>query len=100
MAPSLSALPAVQGMLAIGAALLGSGQVIGVDVDPDALALAQENCGDFEDPLPVRRRPGALALALALADRAGRWAVPGWRASPAPTTTTTTTTTTTHTHAF
>jgi predicted RNA methylase len=40
-------------MLSIGAALLGSSQVIGVDVDPDALELAQQNCDDFDDPLPV-----------------------------------------------
>jgi predicted RNA methylase len=43
----------VQGMLAIGAALLGSPCVIGLDVDADALEVAQDNCEQFEDPLPV-----------------------------------------------
>eukprot|EP00882_Tetradesmus_deserticola_P019327 GHRQ01020795.1.p2 GENE.GHRQ01020795.1~~GHRQ01020795.1.p2 ORF type:complete len:123 (+),score=35.86 GHRQ01020795.1:302-670(+) len=42
------------GMLAIGAALLGSPCVLGLDVDPDALDVAQDNCEQFEDPLPVR----------------------------------------------
>eukprot|EP00879_Flechtneria_rotunda_P025023 GHRR01026555.1.p1 GENE.GHRR01026555.1~~GHRR01026555.1.p1 ORF type:complete len:187 (+),score=56.65 GHRR01026555.1:799-1359(+) len=41
------------GMLAIGAALLGSPHVIGMDVDTDALEQAQSNCEQFEDPLPV-----------------------------------------------
>lgn len=40
-------------MLTIGAALLGSNQVFGIDVDEDALDLAQQNIEDFEDPLPV-----------------------------------------------
>ena len=48
---------APQGMLAIGAALLGSSHVLGVDIDLDALELAQQNCDDFDDPLPVRKRP-------------------------------------------
>jgi predicted RNA methylase len=43
----------LQGMLAIGAALLGSPCVIGLDLDPDALQVAQDNCEQFEDPLPV-----------------------------------------------
>eukprot|EP00891_Asterochloris_glomerata_P008394 jgi/Astpho2/8394/fgenesh1_pm.00122_%23_28_t len=37
------------GMLAIGAALLGSGHVIGVDVDSDALELALDNSLEFEN---------------------------------------------------
>eukprot|EP00878_Enallax_costatus_P032978 GHUV01036340.1.p2 GENE.GHUV01036340.1~~GHUV01036340.1.p2 ORF type:complete len:196 (+),score=32.46 GHUV01036340.1:223-810(+) len=41
------------GMLAIGAALLGSPCVIGVDVDEDALDVALGNCQQFEDPLPI-----------------------------------------------
>lgn len=36
-------------MLGIGAALLGSPHVIGVDIDDDALATAQENVDTFED---------------------------------------------------
>jgi len=40
------------GRLAIGAALLGSPQVIGVDVDPDALQTCQLNVNQF-DGLPV-----------------------------------------------
>lgn len=44
----------LQGMLAIGAALLGSPAVLGVDVDMDALEVAQQNCEQYEEPLPVR----------------------------------------------
>jgi predicted RNA methylase len=44
----------LQGMLAIGAALLGSQAVLGVDIDADALEVAQRNCDQFEEPLPVR----------------------------------------------
>ncbi len=40
-------------MLSIGAALLGARHVVGVDVDPDALEVAQDNVEEFEDPLPV-----------------------------------------------
>jgi len=40
-------------MLAIGAALLGSRAVLGVDVDADALEVAQRNCEQYEEPLPV-----------------------------------------------
>lgn len=40
------------GMLAIGAALLGSSHVLAIDCDGDALATAAENCDSFED-LPV-----------------------------------------------
>ncbi|WIA20895.1 hypothetical protein OEZ85_005240 [Tetradesmus obliquus] len=41
------------GMLAIGAALLGSPCVVALDVDADALQVAQDNCEQFEDPLPI-----------------------------------------------
>uniref|UniRef100_A0A383WQB4 Uncharacterized protein n=1 Tax=Tetradesmus obliquus TaxID=3088 RepID=A0A383WQB4_TETOB len=41
------------GMLAIGAALLGSPCVVGLDVDADALQVAHDNCEQFEDPLPI-----------------------------------------------
>jgi hypothetical protein len=54
----------LQGMLAIGAALLGSPCVLGLDVDPDALEVAQDNCEQFEDPLPVRYSPDALRDSL------------------------------------
>jgi len=40
-------------MLSIGAALLGSSHVLGLDVDPDALEMAESNCEQFEDGLPV-----------------------------------------------
>lgn len=36
-------------MLGIGAVMLGSPYVCGVDVDPDALAQAGENAAQFED---------------------------------------------------
>jgi predicted RNA methylase len=52
--------PALQGMLAIGAALLGSPCVIGLDVDADALEVAQDNCEQFEDPLPVSEMSGCV----------------------------------------
>ena len=39
----------LQGMLAIGAALLGAPHVIGVDIDADALELACSNTEEFED---------------------------------------------------
>ena len=39
----------MQGMLGIGAAILGSAHVIGVDIDADALQIAQDNCDQFED---------------------------------------------------
>lgn len=48
-------------MLAIGAAVLGAVHVVAVDIDPDALRLAQENvAGIFDEnddePSPVRCR--------------------------------------------
>ena len=45
----------VQGTLAIGAAVLSAQHVLGIDVDPAALATAQANVDDF-DELPVRCR--------------------------------------------
>lgn len=42
----------LQGMLGIGAAVLGASHVLGIDLDPDALEVAQSNCDDFDD-LPV-----------------------------------------------
>jgi len=36
------------GTLGIAAALLDAGQVVGIDLDDDALALAQENCAELE----------------------------------------------------
>lgn len=42
-----------QGMLGVGAALLGSPAVVGIDIDPDALEVAQSNCQQFSDDLPV-----------------------------------------------
>ena len=43
----------LQGRLTVGAALLGSPHVIGVDIDEAALDTCQENLEEFED-LPVR----------------------------------------------
>lgn len=40
-------------MLSIGAAMLGACHVVGIDVDADALEVAQANVGEYEDPLPV-----------------------------------------------
>lgn len=40
---------ALQGMLSIGAAMLGSSHVVGMDVDADALQIAQSNVEEFED---------------------------------------------------
>lgn len=50
---------ALQGMLAIGAAVLGASHVVAVDVDQDALDLAKENVAgiyddDDDEPSPVR----------------------------------------------
>lgn len=36
------------GVLSIGAGMLGAGQVIGIDIDQDALDIAQENISSFE----------------------------------------------------
>jgi ribosomal protein L11 methylase PrmA len=43
-----------QGMLAIGAALLGAASVLAVDVDADALDVAAANLERFDNQLPVR----------------------------------------------
>ncbi|GLC36322.1 hypothetical protein PLESTM_000431200 [Pleodorina starrii] len=40
-------------MLSIGAALLGSRHVVGLDIDPDALQVAADNAEQFEEPLPI-----------------------------------------------
>jgi predicted RNA methylase len=40
-------------MLSIGAAMLGAQHVVGIDVDDDALRVAQQNVEEFADPLPV-----------------------------------------------
>eukprot|EP00271_Cylindrocystis_brebissonii_P016581 TRINITY_DN4044_c0_g1_i1.p3 TRINITY_DN4044_c0_g1~~TRINITY_DN4044_c0_g1_i1.p3 ORF type:complete len:109 (-),score=29.80 TRINITY_DN4044_c0_g1_i1:1827-2153(-) len=36
------------GILGIGAAMLGAEHVMGVDIDEDALSIAQENCAEME----------------------------------------------------
>ncbi|KAF9930926.1 Methyltransferase-like protein 5 [Mortierella alpina] len=36
------------GILSIAAAMLGSSYNVGFDIDPDAIAIAQENCEEFE----------------------------------------------------
>lgn len=57
-------------MLAVGAALLGSPAVLGLDLDPDALEVALSNAGQFDAPLPLDfARADVAALA------AGE---PGW----------------------
>lgn len=40
-------------MLSIGAAMLGAGHVLGVDIDSDALCIASSNVHEFEDHLPI-----------------------------------------------
>lgn len=40
-------------MLSIGAAFLGAGHVIGVDIDQDALNIGLENIQGYEDELPI-----------------------------------------------
>ena len=52
-------------MLAIGAAMMGALHVVGVDVDDDALRIAQQNVDEYEDHLPVRRQ-SAVDLACIL----------------------------------
>lgn len=47
--PCLTQYSSRQGMLGIGAALLGSSHVIGVDIDSEALETAQANLDSFED---------------------------------------------------
>jgi len=39
------------GMLGIAASLVGSSQVIGVDIDPNALSKAQHNCEELEEQI-------------------------------------------------
>lgn len=51
-----------QGMLGIGAALLGSSHVIGVDIDSDALETAQGNLESFED-VQASQHPQSLSAA-------------------------------------
>lgn len=41
------------GMLSIGAAMLGAPCVIGVDIDEDALEIAQKNVSEYDPPLPI-----------------------------------------------
>ena len=43
------------GMLSIGAALLGASHVLALDIDPEALEVAQQNVDEYED-LPVSKR--------------------------------------------
>lgn len=40
-------------MLSIGAAMLGAQHVVGVDVDDNALQVAQQNVDEYDDPLPI-----------------------------------------------
>ncbi|EFJ44537.1 hypothetical protein VOLCADRAFT_106378 [Volvox carteri f. nagariensis] len=40
-------------MLSIGAALLGSRHVLGLDIDAEALEVAGENAAQYEEPLPI-----------------------------------------------
>ncbi|MDO4834116.1 MAG: 50S ribosomal protein L11 methyltransferase [Bacillota bacterium] len=54
------------GILAIGAALLGCGDVTGVEIDPDAVKVAQENVRLNKVEDAVRVREGDLAKGLEL----------------------------------
>ena len=47
-------------MLSIGAAMLGACHVLGIDVDSDALEVAQANVAEYEDELPVGRAGGRV----------------------------------------
>lgn len=76
----------LQAMLSIGAAMLGAQHVVGVDVDDDALQVAQQNVDEYDDPLPVREtgRPGpgtarAPQAGAPHGPRRGRGAAPGRR---------------------
>ena len=64
-------------MLSIGAAMLGALHVVGVDVDDDALRIAQQNVDEYEDPLPVRTRiyiaAGGHEDLLPVGPAGGRW---------------------------
>ncbi|KAL4855508.1 Methyltransferase-like protein 5 [Chlorella vulgaris] len=40
-------------MLSIGAAMLGAQHVLGVDLDDDALRIAQQNVDEYEEALPI-----------------------------------------------
>ena len=54
-------------MLSIGAAMLGAVHVVGVDIDEEALAVAQENVEEFEDPLPVSPSRGEVGWGMGCA---------------------------------
>jgi rRNA N6-adenosine-methyltransferase METTL5 len=54
-------------MLSIGCALLGAAHVIGIDIDADALAIANTNMEEFEDlPVDLVQCDVRLQLLLAL----------------------------------
>jgi predicted RNA methylase len=54
----------LQGMLGIGASLLGSSHVLGVDIDPDALMVAQANADEFEGIQVAVTRPGGCGILI------------------------------------
>jgi predicted RNA methylase len=51
-------------MLGIGASLLGSSHVLGVDIDPDALMVAQANADEFEGIQVAVTRPGGCGILI------------------------------------
>jgi hypothetical protein len=59
-------------MLSIGAAMLGAQHVLGVDLDDDALRIAQQNVGEYEEALPVGQGTASCILYDA-ADRCTGW---------------------------
>jgi hypothetical protein len=54
----------LQAMLGIGAAMLGACHVVGIDVDADALEVAQANVAEYEDDLPVCSPAAGPSLGL------------------------------------
>lgn len=62
----------LQAMLSIGAAMLGAQHVLGVDLDDDALRIAQQNVDEYEEALPVGRGTASCILYDA-ADRCTGW---------------------------
>ena len=59
--PHCYCVPGLQGMLSIGAAMLGSPSVLGVDIDEDALCLASENLEDA-DCSELVQTPDSLSI--------------------------------------
>lgn len=69
----------LQGMLAIGCALLGAAHVIGIDIDEAALEIAAANAAEFEE-LPIDFVcADATSFAATMANAARTGAAGEWR---------------------